>query len=250
MTVSSARRERRRRLEEGGVYLVTEERHSAGRRSEEIALAALEAGVGVVQVREKEGTSRRALEIARSLRAETRRRGALLIVNDRVDIALLAEADGVHVGQDDLPVAEVRRLVGPDALIGLSITAPEQLGAADLHHADYLGVGAVFPTDAKGDAVVTGLELVAAARRATNHPIVAIGGITVDRVHEVLAAGAHAVAVITAITLAPDPGGAARALLEAVAAARRRLATGAPTGVAPGDPTWPTREASPNGGGR
>jgi thiamine-phosphate pyrophosphorylase len=230
---SVLREERRRRLAEAGVYLVTEERLSAGRHTDEVALAALDAGVGVLQVREKEGSARQALEIARALRAETRRRGALLLVNDRVDIALAVEADGVHVGQDDLPVAEVRRLLGPDALIGLSITAPEQLRAADVAEADYLGVGAIFPTDGKSDAILTGLGLLTAARAATERPIVAIGGITTERVPVVLRAGADLVAVITAVTLAEDPGKAAQDLLAAIAAAR--AATGRGGGA--GDPS-------------
>ena len=228
--MSALLEERRRHLVEAGVYLVTEECLSAGRRSEEIAMAALEAGVGVLQVREKEGSARRVLEIARALRAETRRRGALLLVNDRADIALAVGADGVHVGQGDLPVAEVRRLLGPDALIGLSITAPEQLWASDVGDADYLGVGAVFPTDAKPDAILTGLELLAAARAATARPIVAIGGITAERVPSALRAGADAVAVITAVTLAHDPAVAVRGLLAAVAAERATAARGDGTG--------------------
>jgi thiamine-phosphate pyrophosphorylase len=232
--MSALREARRRRLAEAGVYLVTEECLSAGRRSEAIAAAALEAGVGVLQVREKEGSARRALEIARVLRAETRRRGALLLVNDRADIALAVGADGVHVGQGDLPVNEVRRLLGPDALIGLSITAPEQLWAPDVLDADYLGVGAVFPTDAKPDAILTGLELLAAARAATERPIVAIGGITAERVPAVLRAGADVVAVIMAVTLASDPTAAARELLAAIAAERaaaRGDGTGRPVGT-------------------
>ena len=217
---SDLRLRRREQFRAAGVYLVTEEALSAGRTSEEIAVAALDAGVRIVQVREKEGTARRALEIAMALRGVTRERAALLLVNDRLDLALAAEADGVHLGQDDLPVATARGLLGPDALIGLSITDPEQLDAPDVREADYLGVGAVFPTGSKADARHTGLELLAAARAAVDLPIVAIGGIAAENAAAAVRAGADVLAVISAIAAAPDPGSAARRLLEVVAVSR------------------------------
>ena len=213
---SDLRLRRREQLRAAGVYLVTEETLSGARMSEQIAVAALAAGIRIVQVREKAGTARRALEIALALRGVTRERRALLLVNDRLDLALAAEADGVHLGQDDLPVATARALLGPDALIGLSITDPEQLDAPDVREADYLGVGAVFSTGSKSDARYTGLELLAAARAAVDLPIVAIGGITVENAAAAIRAGADVLAVISAITLAPDPGRAARELLEIV----------------------------------
>ncbi len=213
---SDVRLRRREQLRAAGVYLVTEEALSGARTSEEIAMAALAAGIRIIQVRDKEGTARRALAIALALRAVTRERGALLLVNDRLDLALAAEADGVHLGQDDLPVATARAILGPDVLIGLSITDPEQLEAPDVREADYLGVGAVFPTNSKSDARYTGLELLAAARAAVDLPIVAIGGITVENAAAAVRAGADVLAVISAITAAPDPGSAARRLLEVV----------------------------------
>lgn len=220
--VSELRIHRREQLRAAGVYLVTEDALSGSRSSEEVAAAALAAGVGIIQVREKEGTARRALEIALALRIITRERGALLLVNDRLDIALAAEADGVHLGQDDIPVAAARAILGPDAMIGLSITDPVQLEAPDVREADYLGVGAVFPTSSKVDARDTGLELVAAARAAVDVPIVAIGGITLENAALAVRAGADVLAVITAITAAPDPGTAARRLLDAVRVAAWR----------------------------
>lgn len=219
-TVSQERLRRRELLRRSPVYLVTEEAFSARRTSESIAEAALAGGVRVIQVREKACTARRALEIARALRESTNRYGALLLINDRIDIALAVGADGVHVGQEDLPVSEARRLLGPDALIGLSITDASQLAAPDVALADYLGVGAVFPSDTKDDATQTGLELLAATRKvAPDLPIVAIGGIKADNAAEAIRAGADSLAVITAITLASDPEQAARLLaLVAVAA--------------------------------
>lgn len=251
----AARTERVRRrdlLHRSGVYLVTEESLSAGRRSEQIVEAALASGVRAIQVRESDGSARRALEIAVAVSRLTRRYGALLIVNDRIDIALAAEADGVHLGQRDLPVPAARRLLGEVALIGLSITDAAQLQAPDAALADYLGVGSVFPTGSKSDAELTGLSLLEATRafafeQATPTPsvggigagaappggapppgtvpgerlsIVAIGGITAENAGQAVIAGADVVAVISAITAARDPGDAAAALLEAVGAAR------------------------------
>jgi thiamine-phosphate pyrophosphorylase len=196
------------------VYLVTEEAFSAGRSSVDIATAALAAGVRVIQVREKEGTARRALEVAQALRESTRQFDALLLIDDRIDIALAVDADGVHLGQQDVPVSVARRLLGQDALIGLSITEETQLDRPDASEADYLGVGAVFPTETKGDADLTGLNLVRLARgRARGAPVVAIGGITPENAAEVIRAGADSLAVITAITRAADPGQAAAELL-------------------------------------
>ena len=225
--LSDLRLLRREQLRAAGVYLVTEEALSGGRTSVEIAAASLSAGIGIVQVREKLGTARRALSITLALRAATREHGALLLVNDRLDLALAAGADGVHVGQDDVPVATARAILGPDALIGLSITDPAQLEAPDARHADYLGVGAVFPTDSKADARYTGLELLGAARAAVDVPIVAIGGITLDNAAAVVRAGADVLAVINMIASAPDPGSAARRLLDVVAITRRTTPTAA-----------------------
>jgi thiamine-phosphate diphosphorylase len=211
---------RRERLSAAGVYLITEEALSRGRTSIQVAEAALGAGIAAIQVREKETTDRRALEIALALRALTRERGALLLVNDRLDLALAAGADGVHLGQDDLPVSTARALLGPQALIGLSITHPDQLDAPDAAKADYLGVGAIFPTSSKADATQTGLELLAAARARFEVPIVAIGGITVENAPAAVSGGAHVVAVISAVCAASDPATAALGLLKAVESAR------------------------------
>jgi thiamine-phosphate pyrophosphorylase len=218
MTEPSRERIRRRELlRSSAVYLVTEEALSAGRRSEEIAEAALRAGVRVVQVREKEGSARRALDVAVNLRELTRRYGALLLVNDRIDIALAVGADGV---QEDLPIELARRLMGDDALVGLSITDSDQLAARDAAEADYVGVGAIFPTGSKNDATPTGLALLAAARAATQTPIVAIGGIDAGNAGLAIAAGADSVAVISAIAAAADTAAAVEALATAVAGAR------------------------------
>lgn len=256
--LTAERARRRDLLGAAGVYLVTEESLSVRRSSEEIIEAALAGGVRVVQIREKDGTARRALEIARAARELTRRFGALLIVNDRIDIALACDADGVHLGQTDLPLAEARRLLGGAALIGLSITHAGQMDAPDSAAADCLGVGAIFPTASKSDAALTGLRLLAdvrdavAARAESSHPapgsetgapamtgvpIVAIGGINAANAAAAIEAGADLVAVITAIAAAADPERAAAELLEVVRAARAG-AGHAPAGAghAPADP--------------
>jgi thiamine-phosphate pyrophosphorylase len=248
---SSERARRSGLLLTAGVYLVTEESLSAGRSSEDVVEAALDAGVRVIQVREKDGSARRALEIAQAVRRLTLRRGALLIVNDRIDIAIAAEADGVHLGQEDLPLEDARRLLGQTALIGLSITDVAQLASPDVALADYLGVGAVFPTGSKSDATLTGLALLSAARAAAEPgaaaeagtaadagraPIVAIGGITAENAGRAVLAGADVVAVISAIAAASDPGRAAAELLEAVHVSRAEVARSGvvlrPTGAA------------------
>ena len=134
---------------------------------------------------------------------------------------MAAGADGIHLGQEDLPLELARRLLGPEALVGLSITDATQLNAPDASEADYLGVGAVFPTGSKGDATLAGLHLIGAARKATTAPIVAIGGITTENAGLVIAAGADSLAAISAITQAPDPAAAVQALAAAVKEARR-----------------------------
>lgn len=235
---TAERLHRRELLRHSPVYLVTEEAFSAGRSSVEIAEAALRAGVRVIQARDKEGSARRAFEIARALRESTRRYGALLLVNDRIDVALAVGADGVHAGQEDLPVETARELLGPDALIGLSITEALQLEAPDARAADYLGVGAVFPSDTKSDAAFTGLDLLRQAAglgAATGMPIVAIGGIKAGNAAEAIRAGADSLAVITAITKSPDPEAAAAELLRAAReakAAKAKSVSGAETRAA------------------
>jgi thiamine-phosphate diphosphorylase len=216
---------------------VTEESLSAGRRSEEIVEAALAGGVRVVQVREKDGSARRALEIARAVRDLTRRFDALMIVNDRIDIALASYADGVHLGQTDLPLAEARRILGDAALIGLSITDADQLAAPDATAADCLGVGAVFATTSKLDAALTGLQLLTGVRdfRASSGvPIVAIGGINAGNAGAAIESGADLVAVISAIAEATDPERAAAELLAVVRSAQNvRLEAAALSAAAP-----------------
>ncbi|MBI3704755.1 MAG: thiamine phosphate synthase [Rhizobiales bacterium] len=183
----------------------------------------------VVQLRDKHGSTRRLLEEARALTAVLVPRGIPLLINDRVDVALAAEADGVHIGQDDMPAAEARLLLGRAAIIGLSLTTVAHARAAPLDRLDYVAVGAVFATGSKDDASapigLDGLrEIVRVVRaRDATMPICAISGIDAGNAGNVIAAGADGVAAISALSLAPDPAAAARALRAAVddALARR-----------------------------
>lgn len=168
--------------------------------------AAIAGGVDIVQIRDRERSDRDLLAALRTARAVTARYGVPLVVNDRPDLALLAGADFVHVGQDDLNVAEARRLV---AAVGLSTHTPAQIDEAG---ADYLGVGPVFETPTKPGRPAVGLELVRYAAANARRPWFAIGGITTANASEVVAAGAERLAVVRAIGAASDPRSAARAL--------------------------------------
>lgn len=178
---------------------------------EQIVRAALRGGVDVVQLRDKRAADREIVLAARDLRRVCDAYDALLIVNDRPDLALACGADGVHVGQDDTPVAAVRRFVGPDVLIGLSTHSPDQIAAAG-GEADYIGVGPVFATDTKPGLPAVGVELVAAAASIATRPFFAIGGIDRSNAAGVVAAGASRLACVRAIRDADDPCVAAAGL--------------------------------------
>jgi thiamine-phosphate pyrophosphorylase len=178
-------------------------------------------GAAVVQLREKSLPDRELLQRARNVRRWTRQAGIVFIVNDRPDIARLAEADGVHLGQDDLPVKEARRILGPDALVGVSTHTVEQARQAVLDGASYIGVGPCFPSRTKTFDALAGLEFVRQAVRETTLPAFAIGGISAENVRSVVEAGARRVAVSAAVAAADDPHSAAAALLAALPEAGR-----------------------------
>lgn len=172
----------------------------------------LEGGADVIQLREKELDDRTLLQRARAIRAMTRDHGALFLVNDRPDIALLSEADGVHLGQDDLPLAAARRLLHAGPLIGISTHDLEQVRRAVLEGAGYLGVGPTFPSRTKTFTELAGLDFVRAARQETSLPAFALGGITLENLDQVIQAGAKRVAVSHALCSAEDPRAAAAAM--------------------------------------
>jgi len=182
---------------------------------EPVALARLllEAGARLLQLRLKETSSREFLTAAREIVAVCRDRNALLIVNDRVDIAKLADADGVHVGQDDLPLADARAIMGPDKIVGVSTHDIAQARAAEGGGADYIGFGAIYSGGLKNVRDAQGLDRLRAVRAAVSLPIVAIGGITEATMPDVIAAGADATAIITDVVRAPDITAKVRRLL-------------------------------------
>ncbi len=177
-------------------------------------------GANVFQLREKDSTDRELLDRARRMRHWTRRAGALFLVNDRPDIAKLAEADGVHLGQSDVSVADARKILGPDALIGVSTHDLDQVREAILDGADYIGIGPTFPSSTKNFDAFPGLEFVRRVSEETTLPAFALGGIHLQNVHEVVAAGGRRIAVSAAIARAADPASAARALCAILLPAR------------------------------
>ena len=196
--------------------IVITDRRLAARAVEDAVAAALAAGAPAIQLRDKEIAPRDLLPIARRLRGLTRAAGALLFVNDRLDIALAAGADGVHLGPDDLPVAPARRIAPPGFLIGYSTDDPRAARRAAARGADYIGCGAVYPTTTKaGAGAPIGLSRVKEVARAVAVPVIGIGGITPDRAPEVRAAGAAGCAAISAVMAAPDPGAVVRQFLAA-----------------------------------
>lgn len=206
-------------LEDLGVYLVTDESLSADRSTPEIVEAAIAGGVDVVQLREKEMAASKRHEVGLELRELTRAGNVPLIVNDRVDLAAAIEADGVHLGDEDLPVSVAREQLGETAIIGRSVSTPDAARAAERAGADYLGVGSIYGTTSKEVAPEhsnVGPDRVRAIRAATNLPFVGIGGITPDNAADVVAAGADGIAVLSAITGARDPEAATRRLVAAV----------------------------------
>jgi thiamine-phosphate pyrophosphorylase len=199
------------RLQAARLYLVTPGHPAAG-PLEEFLPRVLEAGVDIVQLRDKHLEARPALELAAIVRRRTREFGALFVVNDRVDLAIAADADGVHVGQQDLSPEEARRQMGPRALIGLSTHARDEILAAAATGADYIAVGPVHATPTKPGRPAVGHDLVRFAAERAVQPFFAVGGIDQGNVGDVVAAGARRIAVVRALTEAPDPAEAARAL--------------------------------------
>jgi len=191
----------------------------------ELDLAETLAGSGVelIQYRNKTASSRQFFEISRQLSSSLSPRGVRLIVNDRPDIALLAGAGGVHVGQEDLSVEEARAICGSDRWVGVSTHTLEQLTAADRTSADYIAFGPIFQTVTKKNPdPIVGTEILWKARQLTKKPLVAIGGITLERAAEVYRAGADSLAVIRDLICAPNPGVRAREYLDVAASTSAR----------------------------
>lgn len=202
------------------LYVILDRTASRGRDLREILDGVIRGGGRIVQLREKERPSGQCLPLVEELRDQARRAGISFVVNDRLDLALAVEADGFHVGQDDLPALRVRRLIPASMFLGVSTHSLAEAKQAQADGADYVAVGSIFPTATKPESQLVGLDLVRAARRAVTAPLVAIGGITLDNVAEVIRAGADGVAVISAVCGAADPTQATRLFLERIRAAK------------------------------
>lgn len=200
------RQEAMKCFKEFPIYGITAEAMSNGRDNMTVVKAMLEAGIKFIQYREKEKTGLARYEECLKLKKLTAEYGAAFIIDDFVDLAIAVDADGVHIGQDDLPVPAVRKLLGPDKIIGLSTHSPEQLEKANeiADLIDYIGCGPVYATNTKKTAVPVGLEYVKYATEHAKMPFVAIGGIKEHNIHEVYNAGATTIAVVSNITSADD----------------------------------------------
>ncbi len=202
------------------LYVLTDRRLS-GRSHEEQVDQAIRGGATAIQLREKALPAREVVEIGKRVAAICRASGVLFIINDRADVAVACEADGVHVGQDDLPVTAARQIMGSGKIVGTSAGTVDEAVHAQEEGADYLGVGSVFSTSTKPDAgAAIGVGEFERIARGVRIPVVGIGGITADNIAEVIRAGAAGVAVIAAVVGEQDIAEAARRLRERIDAAR------------------------------
>ncbi len=192
------------------LYVITEVSLSRGRSHSETAALALEGGAGVIQLRNKELPARRLIEEGRKIAALAREKDALFIVNDRLDVAMAIKAEGVHLGQEDLPLSLARKVAGPEMIIGATVRTPEQARLAQEAGADYLGAGAVFPSTAKSSAPVIGLDNLREIKKAVSIPVVAIGGISMENISRVIEAGVDGTVIVSAVVGAQDIRGQAR----------------------------------------
>jgi len=196
------------------VYLVTDRAQTDGRPLTDVIAAALQGGIRAVQLRERDLPTRELLALAERLRAVTRAAGAALLINDRIDVALACDADGVHLPAASFAIADARALLGPQRLIGVSTHTPDEVAAAARAGADFAVFGPIYDTPSKrAYGTPLGLAKFAQVRSAVTLPLFAIGGIDLGQVEEVRAAGADGIAVIRAILAVPDPARAAADLL-------------------------------------
>lgn len=198
------------------LYVIPDRAVGSPRSLAEQASLALDGGATAIQLRDKSMSSSEMAKIARSLTGLCHSRGAKLFVNDRLEVALTAGADGCHLGQSDFPLSKARKVAPRPFILGLSVHNPEQAKIAQEEGADYIGVGAVFPTGSKDDISVIGIDGLMEIAQSTSLPIVAIGGISAKNVRSVMEAGASGIAVISAVVGKPDPSASARELLQLV----------------------------------
>lgn len=199
-----------------GLYVIIDPAVTADRPPEYIAEQALEGGATILQLRDKTRDKGLSIGLARTLNELCREKDALLIINDHADLAAAVDAHGVHVGQEDLPVESARKVLNDHQIVGRSNHHAEEAAVSQAHGADYIAVGAMFPTGSKDQPIVEGPALVSAVKSAVDLPVVAIGGITAERAPEVVKRGADAICVISAVGLAPSPRDASARLVEAI----------------------------------
>ena len=214
--------QRRVRHPDYGLYVVTDEGLSRGLAHSQIAERALAGGADVIQLRDKKLEGRRLMEHARAIRKLTNDAGKSFIVNDRLDVALASGADGVHLGQEDMALADARALAPEGFLIGVTVHDLREAVEAEKGGADYLGLSPIFATGSKSDAgSACGLDMLRKVKRAVSVPVVAIGGINAANAREVLEAGADGLAVISAVVSQPDVEAAARSLKAVIVRSRK-----------------------------
>jgi thiamine-phosphate pyrophosphorylase len=198
------------------LYVVTDEKIGLGRSHIFLAEEALKGGATVIQLRDKGKITRELYDLGLKIRKITRRYNALFIVNDRLDIALGVEADGVHLGMDDLPISVARKIAGENFIIGASVTSLEEAILAEKEGADYISAQSIFPTSSKDNVGVIGLDGLKEIVKVSSLPVIAIGGITLENVEEVLKCGIKGVAVISAVVSKEDVKKAALELKEII----------------------------------
>mgnify|MGYP001198510735 CR=1 FL=1 len=205
------------------LYVITGNQYFEGRALVDIVAQAIEGGAGVIQLREKNMSTGQLVVAGRSIREITRNAGVALIINDRVDIAMAVDADGVHIGQQDMDIADVRKIIGPHKLVGVSTHSVLEAKLAEEAGADYIGIGPIFATDTKADAQPPkGLAVLTDIRKAVSIPCIAIGGIKAGNAVEVIAAGADGVAVITAVVAADNVKEAAADMVRIITTAKEQ----------------------------
>jgi thiamine-phosphate pyrophosphorylase len=203
----------------GRIHVLTDTELQGRFSHVELARLAIAGGADTIQFRQKTGSTRDLIRVARDMKRACEEAGATFLVNDRVDVAIASGADGVHLGQADFPIPMARELLGEGRIIGGSASTLEEARKCLAEGADYIGFGPVYPTGSKADAApASGVDLLAEVSGTAGRPVIAIGGIGIANLPEVLRAGAHGIAVISAVCCQADPAGATRALRQALEA--------------------------------
>jgi thiamine-phosphate pyrophosphorylase len=206
------------------LYLVTDQKLCLGRELIEVVMEAVAGGVSIVQIREKDSDTRDFFQLAMAMKKQLEKTNVPLIINDRVDVAIAVDADGVHVGQTDLPCAVAREMIGPEKILGVSINTFEQIEEVHKLNINYLSLSPVFPTPTKPDTTPAfGIEGLKKARQMTSRALMTIGGIDKTNLKDIVDTRMDGVAVVSAICSAPSPRMAARELADIIRQARKRM---------------------------